>query len=247
MLNSLKIFDTLDSTNLHAMRTISEGLSAHGDVFITRHQTQGRGQRDKSWIDTPHEALLMSLVIMDGLDKLSIIDLNQIVALSVRQVLQAYITSADVYIKWPNDIYIRDKKVCGILIENGFKGSQWVHAVIGIGVNVLQNSFPAETGARATSIYLEEQIRIDIIQLGQKIAQSILDKISQDADDMHWNELYHQYLWKRNEWVNIKHLSSQEILHLCFKGVDKWGRAEFIDNSGQNLTYNNGEIEWLLF
>ena len=130
--------ESVDSTNEEAKRHISDidNLS----VLSALEQTAGRGQRGNTWTSTPGENLMFSIVLKDP--KISARDqfvLNEIASLAVVDFLSMHGISAR--IKWPNDIYVGSKKICGILIENSLHGSAISSSIIGIGLNINQRNF----------------------------------------------------------------------------------------------------------
>ena len=130
--------ESVDSTNEEAKRHISDidNLS----VLSALEQTAGRGQRGNTWTSTPGENLMFSIVLKDP--KISARDqfvLNEIASLAVVDFLSMHGISAR--IKWPNDIYVGLKKICGILIENSLQGSAISSSIIGIGLNINQRNF----------------------------------------------------------------------------------------------------------
>ena len=130
--------ESVDSTNEEAKRHISDidNLS----VLSALEQTAGRGQRGNTWTSTPGENLMFSIVLKDP--KISARDqfvLNEIASLSVVDFLSMHGITAR--IKWPNDIYVGSKKICGILIENSLHGSAISSSIIGIGLNINQRNF----------------------------------------------------------------------------------------------------------
>ena len=131
-------FKSLDSTNEEARRHISEidNLS----VLSALEQTDGRGQRGNTWTSNAGENLMFSIVLKSPVlmaeDNFA---LNEIAALSVADFLSTYGIKAE--IKWPNDIYVGEKKICGILIENSFRGKTISSSIIGIGLNINQRNF----------------------------------------------------------------------------------------------------------
>ena len=141
--------DSVDSTNDEAKRRISDldNLS----VLSTLSQTKGRGQGDHIWLSEPGSNLLFSIILKysssaDAVQShlLSVqahdqIVISQITALSVVDLLAAHDIEAK--IKWPNDIYVGDKKICGILIEHSVCGKWLTSSIIGIGLNVNQRNF----------------------------------------------------------------------------------------------------------
>ena len=131
-------FKSLDSTNEEARRHISDidNLS----VLSALEQTDGRGQRGNTWTSNAGENLMFSIVLKSPVlmaeDHFA---LNEIAALSVADFLSTYGIKAE--IKWPNDIYVGEKKICGILIENSFRGKTISSSIIGIGLNINQRNF----------------------------------------------------------------------------------------------------------
>lgn len=129
---------SVDSTNEEARRHISDidNLS----VLSAYEQTAGRGQRGNTWTSNAGENLMFSIVLkyptVMAKDHFA---LNEVAALSVADFLRTYGIQAK--IKWPNDIYVDDRKICGILIENSFRGQEISSSVIGIGLNINQRNF----------------------------------------------------------------------------------------------------------
>lgn len=142
--------ESVDSTNEEAKRHISDidNLS----VLSALEQTAGRGQRGNSWTSAPGENLMFSIVLKYSCDPIAPghgllkplhardqFVLNEIASLSVVDFLSRHGISA--MIKWPNDIYVDEKKICGILIENSFRGKSISSSIIGIGLNINQRNF----------------------------------------------------------------------------------------------------------
>ena len=133
--------ERVDSTNDEARRHISEidNLS----VVSALEQTKGRGQHGNTWLSMPGENLTFSLIVKDFRIKANEQSaISQATALSLTKILGRY--GIEARIKWPNDIYAGDNKICGILIENSLKGMEIDWSIIGIGLNVNQTSFPEE-------------------------------------------------------------------------------------------------------
>ena len=133
---------------IHRAETASTNLDARegapGDVFTADYQTAGRGRLDHRWEAAPGENLLMSVVLdVAGLEAAQIATLPLVAGLAVAKAVSA---TAPARIKWPNDVYVEARKIAGILCE-----LQGTHAIVGLGVNVRQQVFPAELEAKATS------------------------------------------------------------------------------------------------
>lgn len=134
-------FPVLPSTNLFALDMLSEGRPDEGTVISARSQTEGRGQAGASWESEPGKNILLSVIFYpDFVDTSAHFFLNQAIALAVRD-LAAGLLAHPVTLKWPNDIYIGDRKTAGILLQTSIKGFRFQYCVAGIGLNVNQTAF----------------------------------------------------------------------------------------------------------
>ncbi len=144
-------FDRVDSTNNYTANLLKEGKIVHGTVIMADTQTAGRGQRGTNWTSNAGENLLFSLFIApDNLSVENQVALTHFASIGIVEVLRKIGISAE--IKWPNDIYVNQKKIAGILIENTIKGGIISNSIIGIGLNVNQIHFE---NFNATSIKIE--------------------------------------------------------------------------------------------
>ena len=149
-------YEVLDSTNKKAKELAEAGCS-HGTLVTADGQEAGVGRRGRSWSSESGQGVYMSLVLRPNLatDKASMLTL--VSAMAVSKAIYEIIKDCGVYpfIKWPNDIVLRGKKVCGILTEMTTKNGEIDYIIIGIGVNVHNREFPAEIAQTATSIEME--------------------------------------------------------------------------------------------
>ncbi|MBC8156211.1 MAG: biotin--[acetyl-CoA-carboxylase] ligase [Bacteroidetes bacterium] len=139
------------STNDEAADLIANALVEEGIVVVTDHQTAGRGQRGNQWDAEPGQNLTFSLVVRPVfLAAAEQFWLNMAVSLGIIDALEP-LAGAELHIKWPNDIYIDNQKLGGLLIENTVQGYTLAWSVIGIGLNVNQTTFahPAATSLQA--------------------------------------------------------------------------------------------------
>ena len=137
--NSFIILTSVDSTNNYAMAMVQSGQASHGDAFFSWEQTAGKGQRGRHWQTGKGQNIALSVV----LEPTAIKPGHQFY-LSVAVALACYdffnaIAGPETFIKWPNDIFWRDRKAGGVLIENVFNGNTWRFAVVGIGINGAKN------------------------------------------------------------------------------------------------------------
>ena len=136
-LNLINLSET-SSTNSYLARIAA--VSPHGTVVAARTQTAGRGQRGNSWESEPGKNVTFSLLLKDtGVMPANQFALSEACAVGVARVLERYIGGAAV--KWPNDIYYGDSKICGMLIEHSLSGGRIDYTIAGIGINVNQTVF----------------------------------------------------------------------------------------------------------
>lgn len=153
---SAHMYEVVDSTNKTA-KELAEAGCEHGTLVIAEEQENGVGRRGRSWYSEPGQGIYMSLVLRPELavDKAPMLTL--VSAMAVSKAIYEMVKDCGIYpfIKWPNDIVIRGKKVCGILTEMTTKNGAIDYIIVGIGVNVHNREFPQEIAHMATSIELE--------------------------------------------------------------------------------------------
>lgn len=136
------VLNTIDSTNNYAMAQLNEGLVTPGTTWFAMEQTAGKGQRGKQWHSPPGENLMMTTVLEPRMLALSHqFMLSASIALAAYDLFLQY-AGDETGIKWSNDLYWRDRKAGGILIENVLRGGSWQYAIVGIGININQARFP---------------------------------------------------------------------------------------------------------
>lgn len=153
--------EEIDSTNTEAKRQALEADN-HGLLVIAEEQSAGRGRRGRNWDSQKGTGIFMSLLLRPkddfAPDRASMLTL--VAALATAEAIER-VTGHDAGIKWPNDIVVNNKKVCGILTEMSADNDGICYVVIGIGINVNTTTFPEEIKNTATSLLLEQSGRID--------------------------------------------------------------------------------------
>ncbi|MEI7927832.1 MAG: biotin--[acetyl-CoA-carboxylase] ligase [Verrucomicrobiales bacterium] len=153
--DSMRLFvrDEVDSTNDEIRRLALAGAD-DGTVVVADRQTAGRGRRGAAWMCPPGEALAFSLLVRPKEPKALWPRLALASGLAVAEALESH--GVECGIKWPNDVWVCGKKICGVLVEAGSD-----FAIIGIGVNVNVAGFPEELNTSATSLLLETGVPAD--------------------------------------------------------------------------------------
>ncbi len=150
-------FARLPSTNTALIEAVNTGQGLReGDVYLTDAQTAGRGQGANGWHTTPGKNLTFSLLLYpDHLAVDALFTLSRFTSLAIATTVRHLLgheMANDVRIKWPNDVYVGDRKIAGILIQNGLRGSTVQWSVVGIGLNVNETDFPPALRPTATSL-----------------------------------------------------------------------------------------------
>jgi BirA family transcriptional regulator, biotin operon repressor / biotin---[acetyl-CoA-carboxylase] ligase len=234
----------VNSTNIYAMSQLQANLAEHGAAFFAHHQFDGKGQRGKKWQASPSKNLILSVIInIKPLASSPIFGLHCFSALACIDLLKPIIPD-ELYIKWPNDIYWRDRKAGGILIETIVREGIPQFAVVGIGLNINEDSFP-EITKKAVSIKQITGKEYEPVELAKKLCVFLNDRYtSLVVDNMHQQlEAFNSYLFKRNEMVKLK--KNNAIANYLIKEVNT--RGELVVEAGITHHFQFGEVEWLTY
>ncbi len=235
----------IDSTNSYAQQLIEKGNLHEGDVIFTSNQEMGRGQGDNYWESEPGSNLALSLILEPKLVPASYqFVLTQIVSLAIVNLLKEYIITDDVKVKWPNDIYVNDNKIAGILFQNFVKGNQIEHSIVGIGININQKQFFSSAPNPVSMIHhIQDSVNIN------DLLNKLLDKIGVAYEEYKRGDnfrklksAYLRNLYRYNEW----HVFSEN--KVSFNGkivdVDEYGRLMVEIESGEVRKFMFKEIEF---
>jgi BirA family transcriptional regulator, biotin operon repressor / biotin---[acetyl-CoA-carboxylase] ligase len=230
---------SVDSTNNYAMAQVHAGLAFPGTAFFTYEQFAGKGQRGKAWETKAGENILMSVVLQPA--KLTISEqflLSTCIALSCFDLLNKYLPG-EIFIKWPNDIYIRDRKTGGILIENHISGENWKYAIVGTGININQLTFD-EKLPNPTSLKQATWKNFDVVALAKELCMH-MEKRCNSTSKTRFIEEYNSHLYKRNEKVKLKNGDASFLTTI--KQVTSKGKLITVDEKERSFDF--GEVEWV--
>ncbi|HMH33668.1 MAG TPA: biotin--[acetyl-CoA-carboxylase] ligase [Puia sp.] len=234
---------SVDSTNNYAMGKVHAGLASHGMVVFAHEQTAGKGQRGKTWTSSPGKNIMLSAV----LEPASMLpgqqfSLSMAIALACYDLLHAFVP-AGLSIKWPNDLYWRDRKAGGILIESVCKGQAWLFAVAGIGININQIRF-SKDAARAVSLKQITGSEFSVSELTRELCHCLNKRYSQLLKQGITGILfeYNQLLFKRDQLVELK--TGGRLLQTTISKVTEHGRLITYDS--EERIFDFGEVEWVL-
>ncbi|HKM04602.1 MAG TPA: biotin--[acetyl-CoA-carboxylase] ligase [Lachnospiraceae bacterium] len=164
---NLVYHEETDSTNIDAKRMAEEG-APHGTLIVANMQRTGRGRRGREWQSPAGEAVYMSILLRPSFDPDKASMLTLVMALSVGKAIKS-MCQEPISIKWPNDVIMNGKKVCGILTEMNAETGYIHYVVIGVGINVNTTQFQDDIEGIATSLFLETGNKVIRAELAEKI------------------------------------------------------------------------------
>ena len=156
-------FDETDSTNLQAKRG-GEEHAPDGSLYVADRQVVGRGRRGRSWDSPKGSSIFMTYLLKPDIEIGVVSRITIVAAMAVANAINR-VPGISAGIKWPNDVVVNGKKICGILTEMSSEGMDINYVVCGIGINVNNREFPEELADKATSVLLETGIKYDRARL----------------------------------------------------------------------------------
>lgn len=200
-------FDVLDSTNKKAKELAQEGCK-HGTLITADAQESGVGRRGRNWSSEKGAGIYMSMVLRPQMETENVSMLTIVAVLAVAKALEhsGVYEAETTCIKWPNDLVLNRKKICGILTELTLEGTRINHVIIGIGINVSNQVFPDEIKETASSILLETGKKLDKEYLVEEVWKCFdtyyrLFLRTQDLSEL--KEEYEKYLVNKHQKVNV--------------------------------------------
>ena len=235
---------SVDSTNAYAKQFIEKN-KRNNFVIVASEQTKGRGQQGNVWHSEEHKNLTFSLVIdTQFINANEQFQLNKVVSLSVKLFIEK-ILKTTVTIKWPNDIYINNEKIAGILIENTIMNNKLMFSIIGIGINVNQTTFPHNI-PNPVSMCNVTGINYDLDKLLLSFLDSfkcVFSKLGRREN----NEINNDYikslfrLGLKSKFMYEGHLISATIMD-----VDEFGRLILTLDNEKKMICNFKEIQFII-
>jgi len=238
-------YESVDSTNDRIKERAHENES-QGLVISAGTQTAGKGRIGRKWESPTKDSVSTSLLLTpDDISLEAIPTITVVAAMAVRDAL-SNLYGLEGKIKWPNDIVLGGKKICGILTEMEMKDNKVWYVVVGIGVNVHNTQFPEEIAFKATSVDIELQK-----QSGEKGHRSEITKAIWESFKKYYNifiktqdmsglkEEYERYLANLNERVRIE--AQENSYEAIARGIDDRGQL-IIEVDGQQQIISTGEV-----
>jgi BirA family biotin operon repressor/biotin-[acetyl-CoA-carboxylase] ligase len=234
----------VESTNNYANQLLMSKAAEHGTVVLAQHQKKGRGQQGNSWESEPGLNMLASLILFPAnLPVTKQFHLSKTASLALIDFLETETDS--VSIKWPNDIYIQNKKIAGILIENSVIGSYLSTSIIGIGLNLNQEKF-ISGAPNPVSLKQITGKNYDIETVAEKITEHLNKwyKLLEDRRHKDIDTAYLNHLFRINQWaVFAKNGNNFEAK---ITGIGEFGQLILEDKNGTLTEYMFKEVEFII-
>ena len=234
-------YQVLDSTNEEAKRLLAQGYG-HGTVVEALEQTKGKGRKGRTWVSAKGEGLYFSLIVEPQDSGERAAGLTLVMAMAICRALEEVLPFHKIQIKWPNDLIINRKKVCGILAELILDGAKIQGVILGAGINLLQETFEEELKDKATSLYLETKQAPDVSVLKDAIGhhwKEYYEKYQQNKDLEFLREEYQTRLVNLGETVRV--LDPKGEYEGIARGITKEGYL-IVDTDGQMQYVSSGEV-----
>ena len=233
-------YDTIDSTNTEAKRLAEEG-APNGSLVLANEQTTGRGRRGRSFTSESGTGIFMTFLLKPDIAPGNASMLTLVTAMAVAKGIQVA-TGEACGIKWPNDIIIDGKKVCGILTEMSAQIECVNYVVVGIGINVQNESFDEEIAKVATSLYMETGKRFNRAQIVEAVMEQFefyYDQFMETQDLSSMVKEYNSYLVNMNQKVQV--IDPKEPYQGTARGINKKGEL-IVDTWEARKLVSSGEV-----
>ena len=228
-----------DSTNLWIKRLAKEG-APEGTLALAEFQSAGRGRLGRSWEVPEGTSVMMSILLRPKFEPQYAPTLTLVMGMAVAKAVKKL--GFDVSIKWPNDVVVSHKKICGILTEMGVRDGKIDYAVIGVGINVNIREFPEEMADKATSLYLESGREFDRSQIPGLVMEAFeeyYEKFAATCDLSGLKEEYESILANYNQPVRVL---AKEPYEGVARGITDGGELLVEKTDGTIVAVSAGEV-----
>ncbi|MBN1598099.1 MAG: biotin--[acetyl-CoA-carboxylase] ligase [Bacteroidales bacterium] len=234
--------DTVSSTNNYLKSLLKSGEIPEGTVIMADYQSEGRGRGNNGWHSAKGMNLIFSILFKPGISAGDHFFLTEFISLAITDALKS--VGIETTIKWPNDIYWRNKKLAGLLIENIINQDKVQTCIVGIGLNVNETDFPED---------LPNPISIkQIIKRGMD-REELLNQILKALDIRYHQLTINDFIFIHNEYNNQLYLRDTvshykvkgEIVEAAVIGIRKNGELKLQHLNGEIKKYLFGEVEYM--
>lgn len=234
-------YDEIDSTNNRA-KEAGDNKTPHGTLFVADMQVAGKGRRGRVWQSPAGSSIYMTILLYPEISPLKAPQLTLVMAIAVAEGIKE-VTGLDTKIKWPNDIVVNGRKICGILTEMSTEIDYINHVVIGAGINVNQDDFPEDIRKTASSLKMElgKQVkRSELIAAIMKSFEKDYEIFVKTEDLSGLQELYNSMLVNLDRDVKVLEPGNEYEAHAL--GINKTGELIVRTAEGEEKEIYAGEV-----
>ncbi|MDH8701103.1 BirA family biotin operon repressor/biotin-[acetyl-CoA-carboxylase] ligase [Dysgonomonadaceae bacterium PH5-43] len=244
-MNIIKI-DSTESTNNYLRDLWEETELQDGTVVYAEQQTMGRGQAGSCWEAEPGKNLTCSILFYPDFVTLSdFFLLSKIVAVGIVSTLSEY-SQKEFLIKWPNDIYVDNKKIAGVLIENNIEDFSITRSIVGIGVNLNQREFKSSAPNPVSLINLIDT-EVDVTEFLQKLQSNIMcwyNRAKEGLCNYYFiSHFYHKYLYRKTGFHYFE--DEDEVFEAQISSVEDDGHLVLETRNGEKKSYLFKEVKFV--
>ncbi|MCQ2229394.1 MAG: biotin--[acetyl-CoA-carboxylase] ligase [Bacteroidales bacterium] len=235
-----------DSTNSELRKMAAAGEATNMAMVIADYQTAGRGQVGNKWESEAGNNLLMSILLCPRcLDVRKQYYLSMAVSVGIEKALRRYVDG--VKIKWPNDVYVGDKKLAGILIENTLAGVNIATSIVGIGLNVNQMMFMSDA-PNPVSIKQIMGVDNDPMEIAESIRREMIVALDKVDGELYENIIadYMSILYRNDGCMHTYSEPGVGHFQAKIKEVEADGHIHLLDDSGKERVYTFKEVEFVI-
>ena len=240
--SEILVFDALDSTNDLAKQYLEKD-AAEGLVLIAESQTGGRGRMGRSWLSLPGVGLYLSVILKPKIQPQRMPQLPLLAGLATTLAVNEF-TRRKTRLKWPNDVLLNGRKLCGILCEYYLASSGEAGVVVGIGINVNHSpqDFPDDLKSSATSLLIETGNPVDRLALVRALIVNLDQQYTAFLDNGEQAVI--------EKWLQNSDMAGKQITVTQGKsstrgialGLDPQGRLLMLSEKGVELAFDSGEV-----
>lgn len=240
------VLQSVDSTNNYAKNLIATNRPPEGTVILSQFQSAGRGLDKNSWESQPGKNITCSFILYPvflNIDKQ--IQLNKAISLAIIDFIKNINPILNAKIKWPNDIYINDKKIAGILIENSISGSNFNYSVIGIGININQNIFISDA-PNPSSLMIETGKSFNLFDCLNDLILFV-DRRYNMIKNKNFSSIDSDYLFYLYRFGEIhSFMAENKIFSAKLAGVNNFGKLMLLLNDNSLRDFDVKEVSFII-
>lgn len=242
--SNLLFFENLPSTNSHAACLLKRENLPEGTIVYTNYQSAGKGYSGNSWESEDGKNLLISIILFPSFLKPSDqFNISMVISLGICDFLRRFIPGCSV--KWPNDIYINNDKIAGVLIESAIIADKFEYSIAGIGLNINQEKF-ISPAPNPVSLKMITGKTFDLSESIARLAEDLDKRYKQliAGDNMEIRKDYESRLYRINDWSEFRDING--IFTGRILTIGEYGSLKIETTEGKFREYSFKEVEFIL-